>query len=363
MNKREYTSIFKDEMGEFLKMRENQGFKDRHRFILASLDKYLTSRNIVLKSLTASVVDAWLAETCKGLSTRSVNGYIGYFNAFAKYLSMRGIESFIPEYVRVRDSYVPYIFSGTEVDNIFNAADEINIGRYVTSQIQFAMLLRILYGCGLRLSEALSLKKSDIDNVNGILFIRGAKGNRDRFVPMESGLSLVLNDYSDYLLRNEPADAWVFEGNDADENRKRTGKPRSLSWGLKLFHKVLFKAGIDLPVLPPRQRNICLHCLRHTFIVHSFRKQDLAGIDNYDPAASISVYAGHMKLIGTQRYLHMTAENSIDIINATTEYSKGMFPLAPDEPNAIEKETPEIIKTPEISINYCSTRMFPEVPR
>jgi len=127
---------------------------------------------------------------------------------------------------------------------------------------------------------------------------------------------------------------------------------------------VLSKAGIDMPTLPPRQRNICLHCLRHTFIVRSFRKQDLAGIDNYDPAASISVYVGHVKLYGTQRYLHMTAENSADIINATTEYSKGMFPSVPSEQDAASNdETPAVIKTHNFAINRCSTGMFPGIPQ
>jgi integrase len=357
MKKHEYTSVLKDEMSGFLKMRQNQGFKDGHRFILVSLDKYLTSRNVITKPLTASIVDAWIAETCKGLSSRSVNGYIGYFNKFAKYLSILGIESFALEHIRVHDSYVPYIFSESEIDNIFAVADDINVKTYTTSQMQFAMLLRLLYGCGLRLGEALSLKKSDIDNESGVLLIRAAKGNRDRFVPMEHELSLVMNDYIENLLHNEPTDAWVFESTVA-------GKPRGHAWALYSFHKALSKAGIDMPALPPRQRNICLHCLRHTFIVRSFRKQDLAGIDNYDPAASISVYVGHMKLYGTQRYLHMTAENSVDIINATTEYSKGMFPSVPSEQDdALKNETPAIIKTPDFAVNNCSTGMFPEVPR
>ena len=122
-----YTSVLRDEMTEFLKMRENQGFKDGHRFILVSLDKHLTSHNIIEKLLTAREIDAWLADACKGLSTRSVNSYIGYFNSFAKYLLMLGIKAFSPQYVRVRESYVPYIFSETEIDNILAAADDIQI--------------------------------------------------------------------------------------------------------------------------------------------------------------------------------------------------------------------------------------------
>jgi integrase len=364
MQKYEYASILKDEMTGFLKMRESQGFKVTSRHVLISLDKHLVSHNETDKSLTARIIDAWLADTCKGKSTKSIHCYISYYNSFAKYLSMLGIEVFTPDSVRVHESYVPYIFSETEIDNIFIAADDIEMNNYrntVTSQIQFAVLLRLLYGCGLRLGEALSLKKSDIDNTNRVLFIRGAKGNQDRFVPMTPDIATVLTQYSDGLLCDKPADARVFERN---KNRRDTGKPRSGKWAHLKFRKVLSKAGIDLPELPPGQRNICLHCLRHTFIVRSFRKQDLAGVDNYNPAASLSVYAGHLNLNGTQRYLHMTAENSIDIINATNEYSKGMFPPVPNETDTVdENKMTAIKKPPEIMINYCSKGMFPEVPR
>ena len=355
-----YTSLLKDEIEGFLKIRQSQGFKDRHRYVLSSLDNFLTSRNVTEKSLTVNVIDSWIA-TLKGKTAKTINVYVGFFNSFAKYLLLLGIKVFTPEYVRVRDSYVPYIFSESEICAIFAAADDINLHmqkNFITSRIQFAMLLRLLYGCGLRLSEALNLKKSDIDLTTGVLFIRGAKGNRDRFVPMDTSLTATLICYSNYLLNSKSEGIWLFE-QDKDKS-----KPRSGSWTQYPFRNVLAKGRIDLLELPPGKRNICLHCLRHTFIVRSFRKQDLVGIDNYDPAASISVYVGHSNLTGTQRYVHMTAENSLDIINSTNEYSKQMFPIVLNAPEVIvENETPAISEPPEIEVNHCSTGMFPEVPR
>ena len=145
------------------------------------------------------------------------------------------------------------------------------------------------------------------------------------------------------------------------------GKPRTAKWAQTNFRHVLEKAGIDLPKLPRKKRNICLRCLRHTFIVRSLRKQDLAGIDNYEPAASISVYVGHHDLIETQRYMHMTAENAIDIINATNEYSKGMFPEICECQNSnTSQQNASQLKTQTEIIEYlrneCSKGMFPEAP-
>jgi len=95
------------------------------------------------------------------------------------------------------------------------------------------------------------------------------------------------------------------------------------------FNKSLEAAGIEKPTLPRYTRNICLHCLRHTFAVHSFRKQDLAGVDMYAAEPFLSVYMGHTRLYGTETYLHMTAENSADVIEKTTAYTDGLFPEVP----------------------------------
>jgi integrase len=368
MGKHIYASILKDEMAGFIEMRDNQGFRDANRFILASLDKYLVSQSIGGKSLDAKVVDAWLAYACSDLSSSSKHGYVSYYSAFAKYLRICGICVFVPECVKIRESYVPYVFSEQEVENIISAADNIEIRKY--SKIQFPMLLRLLHGCGLRLGEALSLRKSDVDVNTGVIFIRKAKGNRDRFVPMEPSLTNVFSRYYKCLLQDKPDDAWVFKCYETDADiQDGTDKPRSKEWARYNFRRTLEKAGISLQMLPRNRRNICPNCLRHTFMVRSLRKQDLAGTDIYGLATSISVYAGHRSLTGTQHYLHMTAENSIDIINATNGYSKGMFPVIKDESvdcvirQRISQVNPNVEITEANATNECSKGMFPEVPR
>ena len=369
MSKHVYAGVLRDEMIGFLEIRKNQGFKDGRTFMLESLDKYLVLQNTTEKLLTASVIDDWLVFACNGQRTRTINNYIGYYNSFAKYLHAIGIDVFVPEYVRICDNYAPYIFSEQEIERIFTVSDNIRPGKYVNPQVQFSVLLRILYGCGLRLSEALSLKKFDIDIEGGVIFIRNAKGNCDRFVPMEQALTKTLSLYYNLLLKDKSDDAWVFESDYAAKTLTRLKKSRTAKWAQLRFRRTLKEAGIDLLELPRKKRNICLNCLRHTFIVTSFRKQDLAGIDNNDLAASISVYVGHYRLTGTQRYLHMTAENSIDIINAANKYSKGMFPEIPSEYNSIvEQRGPLRLKPPPITVqenlnNECSKGVFPEVPQ
>jgi integrase len=323
-----YTSVLKNELHDFMKLRSSQGFKDQNRYIWGTLDQYLVSIGATKKVLTPEIVECWLSTKCSGLSARSVNSYITHYNAFAKYLISIGIIAFLPEHPLLESNYVPYVFSSKEIADIFRIVDNMKYKCKLT-QIQFPMLLRILYGCGLRLGEAVNLRLSDVVFANGILYIRCGKGNKDRLVPMDQTLTRILITYCDTILSGKPSDAYLFESDYKDGKRNCVGHPRHMSWAQKNFQRVLKGAGIDRQKQSAHDRGVCLHCLRHTFAVNSFRKQDLAGIDIYSHAPLLSLYLGHYELKESQKYLHMTAENLGDIIALTTEYSKGMFPEVP----------------------------------
>lgn len=84
--------------------------------------------------------------------------------------------------------------------------------------------------------------------------------------------------------------------------------------------------GIEKPDLPKHSRNICLHCLRHSFAVAAFRQLNHNGLDMYNEIPVLSTYMGHENLYGTEHYLHMTAENSRDILDKMEVFNKGLFP-------------------------------------
>src|SRR5258708_28737892 len=62
--------------------------------------------------------------------------------------------------------------------------------------VMLPVLLRLLLGCGLRISEALGLRLGDTDLDNGILVIRKSKFNKDRLIPLSDSLFAVLRRYS-----------------------------------------------------------------------------------------------------------------------------------------------------------------------
>ena len=320
---RKFASTFSDEISSYLKLRQSQGHQYlREGLYFSSLDRYLLAENIKEKELTASVVEGWLQSLPAGMSVNTKIVYISHYSGFAKYLHSLGFKAFVPERPIDDKSYAPYVFSSAEIGQIFSVADNQDSfrgSRFVN--LHFPVLLRILYGCGLRLQEALNLQVGDADLGFGVLFVRKGKDNKDRLVPIDNSLYEILSRYISLYCKNTPKNMPLFPN---DKGEPHTGVMFRF-W----FNRTLEAAGIEKLSLPRYSRNICPHCMRHTFAVHSFRNQDRAGADMYVASPFLSAYMGHYNILGTEKYLHMTAENSTDIIEKTMEYTSGLFPEVP----------------------------------
>lgn len=318
-----FLSVFKSEMSDFVQLRQSQGLRDHTKiYILKALDDYLTEHEVSEKELKPFIIDGWIAMYSNKLNVNTINNFVNYYVPFARYLNSLGILAFFPERPIYRHTYAPHIFPEQEINEIFQAADGMK-GRIngILSRVQFPIMLRLLYGCGLRLGEVLRLRLADFDAENGILKIWNGKGNIDRLVPMEKSLTEILTKYCDSVFKDKSENHFLF--------KQMNGCHRSAGWAQWYFEKVLAATEIEEPKLPPHSRNICLHCLRHTFAVNSLRMSDTASVDAYDITPLLSIYLGHKHLTGTQVYLHMTSENSKDIFEITNEYASEIFPEVP----------------------------------
>jgi site-specific recombinase XerD len=144
-------------------------------------------------------------------------------------------------------------------------------------------MLMTLYGGGLRRSELLQLKVSDIDSQRMVLRIERGKGGHDREVPLSPTLLTALREYWRWM---RPT-TYLFPG-----TRKgwRADKPLSarVIWDAVRF--AARTAGIDKPVSP--------HTLRHSYATHLLE----AGAD----LRTIQVLLGHADLSHTTVYLHLS---------------------------------------------------------
>ena len=294
--KYEFTSIFTVEMDDYLSLMQASGkYMLKAQSTLRSLDKYLVNTKMLHKELKPDIISAWLKTRNVGAVTKGqdcVN-----VNGFCKYLSSLGFEAHCPERPKTNSNYTPYVFSDDEFDRIVCAADNFSPNRFVKNAHLFPVLLRILYGCGLRLGEGRTLCWNDVDLANGILTIRDAKNSKQRFVPMDSSLTDILKQYRKITRQARICNVYLFESN------RKPYIPFKNNTFYIWFSKVLENAGIIYVKQKRTVRGPCPHCLRHLFTKKSFIKSDSEGRRFEDTAPVLAAYLGHNSIKETEAYL------------------------------------------------------------
>ena len=195
----------------------------------------------------------------------------------------------MPSIPRVHDDYVPYIFNDIELNCIFESADNIvqkdpKADPYLV--IEFPVILRLLYSCGLRIGETVKISMNDVDLDGGILRLINTKGNKQRLVPMSAPMTDILYKYCMAMNLIGRNNIWLFpssknEGHISDRSVKRR------------FEYIVRNNGIQVCKRKKHERGPCLHCMRHVFAFKSFAKAEREGRHLDDAVPFLSVYLGH----------------------------------------------------------------------
>lgn len=155
----------------------------------------------------------------------------------------------------------------------------------------------VMYGCGLRVSEAVALRVEDVDSAAMTLRVIG-KGNKERLVPLTKGL---LDDLRQ-VYREHQCKPWLFP------NRARTNH---LDAALveTLFRKVRRELGLDESLTP--------HSLRHGYATRLL-EQDV-------PVETVRILMGHESIKTTQIYLHLTEPVRARVQQAAASFHVALF--------------------------------------
>lgn len=167
---------------------------------------------------------------------------------------------------------LPNVLSKEEIKNILEAH----------RNLKHRTMLSLIYACGLRRSELLTLKPIDIDSKRGILLIKQAKGKKDRITPLSSKILELLREY----YKQYRPKTWLFEGQNIGEQYSE----QSLQHVLK---QALVKTNIQKPVT--------LHWLRHSYATHLLE----SGTD----LRYIQELLGHNSSKTTEIYTHVSTKN------------------------------------------------------
>ena len=317
-----FTGVFAKEMQDHITLLEKSGlYVKKAKCYYRSLDRFLTEQGISEKVLEEQVVINWMAsKPVKAETKRNMHSEI---KRFAVYLTSLGFIAVMPEAPRQSMEYVPYIFSKDEFTRIIYAADNFQGSVHITkATFFFPILLRLLYCCGLRLGEALSLTWNDIDLNNAIITIRVAKNMKQRFIPLSISMNELLVKYREMVRRMGMCNEYLFEC----DVRFGEDKPMSNSAFESWFARVLRAANITYEKESPNDRGPCPHCLRHLFVFDSFQKSESEGRSFDETVPFLASYLGHESLSALERYLsrdYTLYETSHNRIN---DYIKDIFP-------------------------------------
>ena len=215
--------------------------------------------DITMAEITADRVHAYIAGA--GPITRFWHRKHEVLRGFYRFATARGHvdRSPLPKIVPKAPEFVPHIFSHEELQRLLDASANCESPRSKLQPHTWRMLILLLYGAALRISEALSLTLADVDLPTGILTIRESKFYKTRLVPMSPDLSSALQTYVAGRAKEHSTkpDAALF--------LTRNGNPLERHTAENVFRRLRVRAGLQSAAGRYQPR---LHDLRHAAAVH-----------------------------------------------------------------------------------------------
>lgn len=248
-----------------------------YRTSLSALAAFLSLRGTSLERATRADLRRWLFDAARGPST--VARHVAAMRTFYAWLQREGVVESSPA-ATLRSPSVPR--------PVPDVPQEKPLGALLdhTEATRDRAILELLYGAGLRVSEAAALDLHDVDFESGLVHIRHGKGDRERRVPMGAQAASALR-------------AWLAERPASEEQALFLGR-RGGRLSDRMIRRVVEAAGArgGLPGLHP-------HALRHACATHMLD----AGAD----LRAIQEQLGHATLSTTQRYTQVSVEHLLQV--------------------------------------------------
>jgi len=239
-----------------------------------------------LSEITAHIISGYFSIQRKiGIGSTTSARYLSSLNGFFSFLSdnkyiINNPMDKIPSSKIARN--LPPVLSFNEMENILSMPVPDNkLG------LRDKAVLEILYSCGLRVSELINLKNSDLFFKEEVIRVLG-KGDKERIVPIGSS---AINWISEYMRSSRPLlEKKTKSGNNVFLNNRGTKLSRMGVW--KIVNRYVEEAGITKEVHP--------HTFRHSFATHLLE----GGAD----LRAVQEMLGHSDISTTQIYTHIDRE-------------------------------------------------------
>lgn len=290
---------------------------DVEQRLLQRIDRLIVEHGHHEATLPRTVLEAWSTKAAHETPTTHV-ARISVARQLARFLQRQGVLVEMPRTPPrslQHSNFRARIFSPDETTRLFAALDRL-LPHVLAPYRDWVMraLFRVLYGCGLRLGEALHLRVRAVDLVDGVLTIHQGKFRKDRLVPMAPSLVAHLLRYQAHM-GERAADAVFFPA--------PHGGVYSHHAAYMTFRRMLRAAKIPHG---GRGQGPRIHDFRHTFAVRRLEAWYREGAEMSAKLPVLSTYLGHESLAGTQRYLQLTVSLHPDLSSALEQQYGALIP-------------------------------------
>ena len=245
-------------------------------------EDFLKFHHTDISNAEVKEIRLWISDLAlQGVSPRSIHRKMSSLHSLYHYLELQGTvsENWVERVLQPKVSQrLPLFFSESEMDNLFEIIDF----EPTFEGIRDRLLLELLYSTGMRCSELMGLKHSDVDYSGASIRILG-KRNKVRIVPLAPLVAQFLEDYTEAKRQK------FGSVNNGDVLLLTSeGKPMYR----KLVYRIVRKYTDKVSVLSKRSP----HIIRHTFATHL--------LNNGADINAIKSILGHSSLASTQVYTH-----------------------------------------------------------
>lgn len=311
----EYLSVYGPLILQYFELKHSLGYLFAIEYRFRDFDRFLYEIHVTQIGLTRSICEIWSKRRPNEVESNRYKR-INDIRNFSVFLNGIGYPSYVPQLnASYKTTFIPHIFTQDEIARFFEACDRLTVGKHSLSTQIYPAIFRLMYGCGLREMEALSIHCKDVDLIAKTVYIRTSKNGEERILPISESVTEVLSLYAIRYRQNADDDDLFFVRKDGD--------PCSPSTLYKIFRKILFAAHISHggKGLGPR-----VHDFRHSFSVHTLAVMSDNNIDLYYSLPILSKYLGHKSIDATEKYVRLTADMYPGILADVNQVCAYIFP-------------------------------------
>ena len=268
---------------------------DNYTFDIERLCQFLDANAIIVSpiKITEETVQQFIYSVSKEVNARSQARIISGLKSFFSYLIFEDYRNDNPfELIETPKigRKLPDTLSLSEIDALIAAVD-LSLPEGERNRA----MLETLYGCGLRVSELVTLKISDLFFEEGFIKITG-KGNKQRFVPVGN----LTRKYIEIYKNNIRTHLNIQKGDEDTLFLNRRGKQLTRAMIFTIIKKLAVAINLNKTISP--------HTFRHSFATHL--------LENGADLRSIQLMLGHESITTTEIYVHLDRKHLTQVINA-----------------------------------------------